>query len=407
VVSRVWDKSLQTERSNLYVPAFPIAEWIVNNWWTLLNEPARTDQIADAALINSPHFSWMKRHCLRAAESGLMLPSLYLYNDGRDLVADWRADDENSLPNMPGEFVDSGQDRLDLRETEQMLSAFVSEVIDRAKGVEDERVDEISKNWNAIENSTVEETQFCTVAARMGLDPYDKDQVTDNVAGWIETILGDVAAPLLRDFTEAASAEFVVAQWRWVQNAIESMKLEAGALRLPIVKYSPGSSPWNYGYQLAEGLRSHAGSAPQAPIVSIETAAKEIAGMPIRQEEWNHSPGNGIRALVGRVPAGGFLVTGPQPPRSDSQRFLFARGLYHALFGCSETARLVTDAYTWDQQVSRAFAAELLAPRALLREQTSGWADRQKIDSLAENFQVSDILIRRQLQNVGVALLEE
>src|SRR4051794_18486370 len=37
-VSRIWDKTLQSERINLYVPAFPIAEWIALNWWSLLNE---------------------------------------------------------------------------------------------------------------------------------------------------------------------------------------------------------------------------------------------------------------------------------------------------------------------------------------------------------------------------------
>src|SRR5271154_3957166 len=36
--SRIWDKTLQSERTSLYLPAFPVAVWIGENWWSLLNE---------------------------------------------------------------------------------------------------------------------------------------------------------------------------------------------------------------------------------------------------------------------------------------------------------------------------------------------------------------------------------
>src|SRR5687767_10233140 len=74
VVSRVWDKTLGEERSVLYVPTFPIAEWVVQNWWTLLNEPSPTEDVPKANSAFS-HHSWVKRHCLRSAESGLLLPA--------------------------------------------------------------------------------------------------------------------------------------------------------------------------------------------------------------------------------------------------------------------------------------------------------------------------------------------
>jgi len=35
IVSTIWDKSLESERTRLYLPAFPIAEWLVQNWWSL------------------------------------------------------------------------------------------------------------------------------------------------------------------------------------------------------------------------------------------------------------------------------------------------------------------------------------------------------------------------------------
>ena len=120
-VTRIWDKALKEERSFLYVPAFPIAEWIVNNWWTLLNESCRTEELPKppAALAHVP---WIKRHCLRSAESGLLLPALYLFNNGCGIRAEWQADERDTLPNMPGEFVDSGFDNLTVEATEDALA---------------------------------------------------------------------------------------------------------------------------------------------------------------------------------------------------------------------------------------------------------------------------------------------
>ena len=67
----------------------------------------------------------------------------------------------------------------------------------------------------------------------------------------------------------------------------------------------------------------------------------------------------------------------------------------------------MTDAYTWDQQVSRAFAAELLAPRNALTARTPEQADRAMVEELARAFETSTILIEKQLANAGVTLVDD
>src|SRR5260370_28570445 len=84
-VTRIWDTKLQEERSLIYLPVFPLADWIVSNWWTLLNEPPPS---AELAKFSSTRLPWIKRHCLRSAESGLLLPLLYLFNDRRGIRAE-------------------------------------------------------------------------------------------------------------------------------------------------------------------------------------------------------------------------------------------------------------------------------------------------------------------------------
>src|SRR5438552_1849383 len=58
-VTRLWDKTLAAERSLLYVPAFPIAQWLVENWWTLLNEPSPSAELSQSATTFG---AWTKRH---------------------------------------------------------------------------------------------------------------------------------------------------------------------------------------------------------------------------------------------------------------------------------------------------------------------------------------------------------
>ena len=85
-----------------------------------------------------------------------------------------------------------------------------------------------------------------------------------------------------------------------------------------------------------------------------------------------------------------------------------ARALYHATFACGAGPRLLTEARTWDQQASRAFAAELLAPQAELKARfdDGAWAENPEavVGSLATEYRVSEMIVWLQLKNIGVHL---
>jgi hypothetical protein len=403
-VTRMWDKVLREERSLLYLPAFPIAQWLVENWWTLLNEPSPTPEPPRSS---STHLAWIKRHCFRSAESGLLLPALYLFNDGRGIEVEWQADEPDSLKNMPGEFGDSGVDHLEKGPTEDVLSGFVSEVLRRVEGLNDERVLQLRENWQAIRSADVEEASFCVVAGRMGVDPYDPSQVPDELAAFVEEAISDPELPLARDLTEAAQPECVASQWSWVQRTRTRWKLGPMTGQAPVSTDIAERSPSGQGYRLAAIVRQRAGLSPSDPVPSVEAVAHTVAKVPFRTQKQNHVPGSGVRAAVGWNDKGDIIVAGPHPRRPSGLRFLAARGLYHALFACDRSERLVTDACTWDQQVSRAFAAELLAPQAALTARTGGRTDHSKVEELAREFGVSTIGVERQLVDAGVALIDD
>ena len=196
-VSRIWDKTLQSERTSLYLPAFPVAAWIVQNWWSLLNELCSWEMVPKSP-VDATQSRWLRRHCLRSADSSLMLPALYIFHDGQTLRAEWQSDSQGSMPNMPGQFVDGGAESLDSGGTQDSLAQFIDQVLDRVAEVDDVRVHEIREHWRAIQGADGEEQAFCTLAGRMGIDPYDRSEMTDELAQFLEQTATSPDDPLIR-----------------------------------------------------------------------------------------------------------------------------------------------------------------------------------------------------------------
>jgi hypothetical protein len=90
--------------------------------------------------------------------------------------------------------------------------------------------------------------------------------------------------------------------------------------------------------------------------------------------------------------------------REENKRFILCRALSDHL--ASGQPSLVTRGATEHQQRNRAFAAEFLAPADSIRERID--RDRvgeEDIEELAQDFQVSDLVIRHQIQNHHLARL--
>lgn len=404
-VSRVLDRKLNDERSLLYLPLFAVAEWIVNNWWTLLHEPCRTEFLPRAD-SDEPDFSWTKRHCLRAAESDLLLPALYLHSDGRGLRAEWRADAEDALPHMPAFFVDSDWASLDREPTEQTLARFVADVLSRVNQVNDSRVHDLHETWNAIRDAEPEERAFCIMAGRLGLDPYDRDQMSDTLAAVLERI-GDADAPLVHDLTTVASPENLEQQWTWVEQQRTKFGLVATEAIVQVPADDGYVSAAKFGYRVAQEFRRRASLSADEVLLSVEDLALTVLGAPLRMTNENHLVGREVKLIAGRDNQGIAHVVGPSVSFPEDERFRIARGLFQVAASGDRGPRLVTDAFTWNQRASRAFAAELIAPQQALRVRAGLWADRSKIRDLARDFQASPILVEKQLRNAQVSISDD
>ena len=406
-VTRFWDRRSASEREAIYVPTFPLARWIVSNWWQLLYEPCRAESPpveSDRWLPEERH--WVHRHCFRSAESGLFLPYLHFYSDGPGVSVAWSMDDAHAFPRMPGYFLYSGFAQFDALDAMTAMSDFVEKVLGWCSDLADDRVEMLRADWTAITNADAEEKAFCRGAGRMGLDPYAIDEWNSELVNLLTVGLGArIEDALARDFLESTDAGTAKSVWQWVSNAERDFDLKAGKSSA----IDPGHGfrhAKDQGYFVAHQVRSLAGLVEDEPIEHLAALLKRVGKTTFLFESNNHSPSRAVHAAVGWRDSTDAVVAGPQLSRPENQRFLESRGLYQALVGCQEGARLVTRAHTWDQQASRAFAAELLAPRKALALHTRADLEaderRELEQQLANHYQVSAEVVRLQLRNVGV-----
>jgi Zn-dependent peptidase ImmA (M78 family) len=352
----------------------------------------------------------LARHCLRAASAGLLLPRLCLFGSGRGVFAQWTVDDPDAYPHMPGSFASADSIHLDEAEAERGLREFVVEVLSRVADMQDPRVARARANWEAVSRAAADEQFFCRAAGRMGLDPYASADWPPGLLDLLETGLGnDPDKPLLQDFLESANGETAKAQWQWTTNVEKSLALHAAppdvSRRFAIPdQYRPAKT----GYAAARSIRDELGIPAVDPIGDLSEISKALKLGPLASREVNHVADGRVRAVVGWGPDQTPVVAGPIPNRSEDRRFLEARGLYHAIYTCSRGARLVTKAHTWDQQASRGFAAELLAPQAPLLDKHSSSSEEQGslVAALASHYRVSTRVVEHQLENAGVGSMD-
>jgi hypothetical protein len=337
---------------------------------------------------------------MRTADSGVLLPMMCLFADGEHLQVEWREDRENSMPHMPAEFNSSGSALLEPLSAKRTLADFIELSFERVDANHNPRIEELRQMWSAIRNADADEKQFCIAAGRLGVDPYDLTSIDPGLVSFLEGAASEDQDPIFRDLTELAQPEFIIDQWSWLERIREDWNLERTVPSL-MIQQATTSSAYESGYALARRVRERLGLSVASGIDSIDSVAGEVLGAAFRFEAENDVPGHGIRAVVGAsAKSGDVVAVGPRFPRHDNQRFLEARALYHALVTAAAGGRLVTDSGSWQQRASRAFAAELLAPQqALLTRLHGRRADEQDLDDLARKYEVSALVIEKQLEN--------
>ena len=403
VVTRAIDSRARSVRDGVYGSAFPLCCWIVENWWFLQHEAYRFRRPCGSRDLarNNHDRAWVRRHSLLAAREGGALPDLMLFRDGDAVVARWLPDYQDATHPFL-RFASEGQTRMAVEAATNGLANFVDRVLQRVDDLQAPEIDAFRRDWTAISDATPDEREFCGWSARLGMDPYDPDELTDQREESIKASVPALEAGLRADLLDASTADGLSADAAWI-TAAHDIAVSAGTRAASKPKppsRSTARKPTAHetGYECARTLRQNL-PAPYSNAVTDVRGAMQVFG-------WAESPllttsskpASLIDAMVDRSPNGAAVVVAPADCGSRQERFRLARALFLHQF-TAPGRRLVTAAHTWDQQASRAFAAEFLAPAAALARHVGARISLRDIDELAEEYQVSPLVIEHQIEN--------
>ncbi len=398
VITRVVDRRAQTVRDRVYLPLYPLAESLASNWWFLLHEvgnPVRNDD------------AFRRRHVLASARDGYAFPRIEAVSSGPQTMLSWTSD---SLDWAKLEYTATGQIGV---ETEQ-FRASCADLVDRvtrrldACGIEGTFLQE---EWQSIQAANPDETMFCKSAAGLGWDPYavrdSEREAVLRLDKLLDKAIFEEAIAVLDATCLDAEATALAEAFKPANGTCLPLEYFRAACGRPVA-LDQHSSPWSAGYALARDARQHLGlnGEPIPTVEALGEALREQSGLVAAATEPRDM---GVTDLVNGVVARDteglpFFAVGQGPLRN--RRFHFCRGLAEMLTSPDSSA-LLTKAQSFRQQMTRAFAAEFLAPAAALRTRVDrSVVGHDDVDDLADYFGVSPFVVEHQLQNHQIAKIQ-
>ncbi len=161
VLTAVDDQRAQTLRDVVYVPVYPLAEWLVANWWFLAYEPEHS--------LNQGSPGFAHRHWLVASSEGYAYPDVRVSSAGGLTQLEWkhRASKWSRI-----EYRNSGSATLERNHFVENCADFIEKVTSRLWAC-DISSSYLQTEWDLIRTADDDERDFCVTAASLGRDPYD------------------------------------------------------------------------------------------------------------------------------------------------------------------------------------------------------------------------------------------
>ena len=201
----------------------------------------------------------------------------------------------------------------------------------------------------------------------------------------------------------AADVSRLDQQLRQLESGERKLAASDHSWHLEPLPVAQGCAPWEQGYRLATDLRLQMGIADQ-PFGSYDNLLASLAAGAKAPSVLELASDSLFDALVHEAePRRVALAIDQRKQHGNARSFALCRAVCEALVNGSEGVagtRLVTSSQTARQKRNRAFAAEFLAPANLLRQSIP---DRvigvDVVETLAEEFGVSTLVIQHQLEN--------
>ncbi len=396
----VWLTAFKTDRGDhgdrIEVPSYPLAEWVAENWWALLYEPKKSDHAED-----DPDFRF--RHWFGSARDGFVLPDLWIYRDDDDAVKIRAESAEFRFARIS--LYNSALDQLKIKGVEKSLGHFIDSVISRleARGVTSSNLHEARE---AIISPDEAERRFCQLMGSMGLSPYvDHGEIETTLSKIVERFSDQV----LTDLCEAAAeADFLIAA-RDLEESMDALSDQPAVDLTPLFNIGAvdddwRAPAWSPGVEAAKRVRQYFEIDPLEPHGS-HRLFENLHLDPVIDHDGKYDLDE--LALHGSLRREKTEIRmNLMQKRPIQRRFDVARTCFLAWQLGTNGNRLVTRARVRDQQASRAFAAELLAPADYIRSRVTNESMSNYLAAeIAEELDTSFSVVRNQASNNRIALV--
>lgn len=398
-ITELVDWKNRATREGIYLPLYPMAEWIAQNWWSLLYElhnPARNHER-----------SFAKRHNLMFVGDGYALPNVAFLPSGATVEIIWK---QSRFEFRSIKFLSSGHSVITREALQDTFRAFIQAVIDRLEsmGILDTY---LQTEWLALGLLNEDEQEFSRAAAALGLNPF---AVRPKEEKAILAAAKNLPRDIWYDYFSIADRKNMNAEIDWIVQSISKLdNVPTGLEKLLTLRQTHRSAlrraaqqdavglPWQRGRRVARTVRRilNLDGLPINGIDSLIDVLSDDKSKGLSAVISGQGPIQGVDAIVS-VPANKgprFLIT---KFRADSRCFVFCRALHDILTYQFDEVDIIYGSYSDQQKQNRTFAAEFLAPAIGLRERLkTRMVEHDTVADLAEEFGVSTWVIEYQIQN--------
>lgn len=387
--------SYRVDQDHIDVPPYYLAEWMTENWWSILWEPRKSDEPGDDP-------DYVQRHCTIAAQHGFALPRIQF-----SAVSDQEVEvacTSRFVAEADVKFVESGKVYVPKSELAGSMRAFVSAVVDHLteKGIKDT---DLQEAWELILDTDGDAEEYCILLGALGLSPYSENTRIDDVIDRSVEMLG---MDLTKELCFASTEATLKTAFQRAKGAVDSLDLASVVDLTPLspiklVNDSYDVPAWQRGIKAAKLLRQRLGIREDDALgsdvvfgrLNVETTSQRTAA----KDETTPILG-AVRTEREEARFGLLQSSAPQ------RRFAAARATFLAWSSIgTKKQHLITQSVTRDQQASRAFAAEIVAPIAHIRRRAERrHLTRSAIASLSEEFNVTSDVVWKQAINNGLSI---
>ena len=393
-ITEVEDTLAGSVGSSIFVPALPLARWLIVNWWRLRWEAA-------PAVERSRARAWKRAHNLAAIGGDYAWPALELVSDGEYVRASMEAEE---APDMAAiRYLRSVRVNIPAIHFEQAVDRFTDEVLARlAIRLKDEMELTELKEELALERSNPDLARECKLQALAGIHPGEAGADWLREVGLLQgqtgkTAIHEVLSALNGSEFGPKDAEAALQQLRRSRERISLDWLREAKASCGEVS-TGGEKAWDRGYRLARKLRAAFGI-PSGPVSNRKLEELLHLKLPIEAAETQ-----GFRLQGGvRGDSGADAAIALSSFGIERQRFACARLIACAVESAPQEPLLpVLDAGTALQKTERAFAQEFLCPWEDLNAffADTGYGE-VAFEKAARYFNVSERVIDFSLVNHG------